>query len=98
MPEAVAISPELVAALAEALRAAAVVPEGLDAEGAATLIGVSRAAFYSLDRRGLCPSPVRVGDGPRRWLRSELMAWLTQGCPTRTTWRAMRTTVMRKAG
>lgn len=98
MPERRAIDPALVAALADALRAAVVAPEALDAEAAGSFCGVSRAAWYSLDRRGLTPESVQVGDGPRRWLRSELAAWLAQRCPSRSAWRAMRLQAMRKAG
>lgn len=96
--EPLPVSPELVAVLAAALREAAVTPEALDAEAAATFCGVKRATWYSLDKRGLTPESVQVGDGPRRWLRSELAAWLSQRCPSRSTWRAMRLQVMRRAG
>jgi predicted DNA-binding transcriptional regulator AlpA len=88
----------LIAALTEALRASAVAPEGLDAAEAATLCGISRAAFYGLNRRGLVPAPVQIGDGPRRWLRSELLAWLRQGCPSRRMWAQIREQAMRRAG
>jgi hypothetical protein len=39
-----------------------------------------------------------VGTGHcRRWLRSELVAWLASGTPPRSRWREMRASAMRRA-
>ena len=99
MPEPLPVSPELITALADALRAAAVQPEGLDYAEAGTLIGLSRTKVYDLDRRGLIPSPVAIGDsGIKRFLRTELLQWMKHGCPSRATWRQVREQAMRRAG
>jgi predicted DNA-binding transcriptional regulator AlpA len=97
LPESVAISPELVNALADALKRATL-PEALTADDAATVYGISRALFYSYDKRGLVPQSVQIGDGPRRWLRSECLAHLASGAPSRRQWQLMRTQAMRRAG
>jgi predicted DNA-binding transcriptional regulator AlpA len=82
-------------AIREALMAAMPQPEGLDAEAAATFVGISRSAWYELDRRTLCPAAIMLGDSKRVWLRSELSAWLRAGALARIHWRAMRTQVLR---
>ena len=90
------VSPEVVAALTEAIRATSVTPEGLDMSEAGRYCGISRTAFYELDRKGLCPAAVQIGDGPRRWLRTELHAWLAQGCPSRRAWAGMKASAMKQ--
>ncbi len=62
----------------------------LGADKAATLIGVSRAHFYSMHSNGrLGPMPVRLG---RRtlWRREELSRWVNAGCPARVKWMQLR--------
>ncbi len=80
--------------------AAAVTPEALTADQAAVLCGVSRSKWYDLDAAGQCPAPVEIGDsgGCRRWLRSELLAWLRAGAPSRVKWLAIREAVARRVG
>jgi predicted DNA-binding transcriptional regulator AlpA len=71
--------------------------EGLNAQAAATLAGVSRSKWHGLVSRGLAPQPVNLDvDGCRRWLRSELVAWLRSGAPARSKWRLMREVAMRR--
>ena len=73
--------------------------EGLNAEEAAAYCGVSRSKWYDLDAAGQCPAPVELGDsGCRRWVRSELAAWLRSGAPPRVRWNAMRHAAMQRAG
>lgn len=85
------------ARLAEALLPAdQVVPEALDASQAAKLCGVGRTKWHDLNTRGLCPSPVELGDRCPRWLRSELLAWLRAGAPPRIRWHNMRDACLRK--
>jgi len=58
----------------------------VSSDGAAELIGVSRAHFYALHSSGrLGPLPVRLG---RRtlWRRSELQKWTEASCPPRDRW------------
>lgn len=84
--------------LAAAIEAQAEKPEGLDAAGAAALIGVSRAMFHSLVSRGLAPDPIRLGDGNcPRWSRAELLAWFRAGAPARLQWKAMREAALRRS-
>jgi predicted DNA-binding transcriptional regulator AlpA len=85
----------LAAAIRDALASAPPSPEGLNAAAAAHFCGVSRSAWFELDRRTLCPAAVTVGDSKRVWLRSELSAWLRAGAPSRIHWRGMRTQALR---
>lgn len=58
----------------------------VDAIQGAYLIGVSKATFLRLDRRGLLgPRSVRLGRLVR-WHRQQLEAWAAAGCPPRTKW------------
>jgi len=71
--------------------------EGLAAEDAAHLIGVSRSKWHSLVSSGLAPEPVQLGCGNcPRWLRSELLSWLRSGAPARSTWRVIKDQSMRR--
>ena len=66
------------------------VPLLLDAEDAATLLGVSRRHFYGLHSSGrLGPLPVRLGRCSR-WRRDELEAWAASDCPSRQQWQALK--------
>ena len=56
--------------------------ELLDAETAATIAGVSRATWDRMRSAGLVPAPVTLNGGSIiRWRRSELAAWIADGCP-----------------
>lgn len=73
-------------------------PEGLDAKSAGTLLGVSVSTVYDLDSRGLMPEAVTLGDGRcRRWLRSELLAWLRGGAPSRLKWQLIKSQASRRS-
>jgi predicted DNA-binding transcriptional regulator AlpA len=86
----------LLARIAAAAEAPAV--EGLDAADAARFCGVSRSKWLAMSNAGHCPAPVELGDRCPRWLRSELNAWLRAGAPTRTTWKQIRESSLRRAG
>jgi len=91
----------VIASLSDAVQklADAHATEALDATDAARLLGVSRAAFYQLDNCGQIPSGITIGTGSiRRWLRSELLAWLKCGAPSRAQWQHQRTMAFRKVG
>src|SRR4051812_31953930 len=98
-------APDAVAALAAALlRVAAlaegggIVPEALSPSDAAVLCGVSKSSWFDWDSRGLVPKPIELGDrGCRRWLRRELIAWLTAGAPSRVVWQQVREQTLRRA-
>jgi predicted DNA-binding transcriptional regulator AlpA len=66
------------------------VPERMlvDAKRAAGMLGVSRAHFYRMHKRGLLPLPVRLG-GSVRWRTDELRVWVAAGMPSRAKWAAM---------
>jgi predicted DNA-binding transcriptional regulator AlpA len=68
---------------------AAVVPLLVDCGKAAKLVGVSRTTWWSLNRSGRCPLPVKLTGRPL-WRRAELEAWTAAGCPPRAKWQAMR--------
>ncbi len=63
--------------------------EALAAPEAAKLCGVSRSTWLKLQASGRVPRPVRLGRCVR-WLRSELLAWLAAGCPSRERWDAIK--------
>jgi predicted DNA-binding transcriptional regulator AlpA len=72
--------------------------EGLAAEDAAHLIGVSRSKFHSLVSSGLAPEPIQIGTGNcPRWLRCEIVGWLKAGAPARSTWRVIKEQSMRRS-
>jgi predicted DNA-binding transcriptional regulator AlpA len=74
-------------------------PEGLDAAAAARLIGISVSKFRAMDAAGEVPAPVQIGTGRcPRWLRSELLAWLRAGAPSRLRWAQMREVLLKRAG
>lgn len=73
--------------------------EGLDASAAAALCGISRAKWHSLVSSGLAPESVQLGTGCcPRWMRSELLAWMRAGAPSRQQWAMMKSQTMRRAG
>jgi predicted DNA-binding transcriptional regulator AlpA len=69
----------------------ATAPEGLDAKALAAFLSVGVSTVYELDGKGLIPSPVTLGDGRcRRWIRSEIVAWLQAGAPGRARWEFLK--------
>jgi predicted DNA-binding transcriptional regulator AlpA len=56
--------------------------ELIDADTAATLIGVSRATWDRMRSAGMVPQPVKLNNGSIiRWRRAELVKWIEDGCP-----------------
>jgi predicted DNA-binding transcriptional regulator AlpA len=53
---------------------------------AARLLGVSRATFFKMHSSGKLPMPVYLTPRTPRWVKAELVAWLTAGAPDRLTW------------
>ena len=66
-----------------------IVPAGLRGPDAAIYCGISSAAWDRLVSAGKTPAPIRLG-GCVLWARSELDAWLSAGCPDRSTWEALK--------
>lgn len=54
--------------------------ELIDAKYVAALISVEPRTVYRLRLRKELPPSVKFG-GNVRWIRSEIMAWIAQGCP-----------------
>lgn len=69
-----------------------IVPELLTAAEAARLLGIGERSFWRHSRSGIAPGPVKIG-GTVRYRRSELLAWITAGCP-----RVDSTTPARRTG
>jgi len=70
----------------------------LSAEHAADLLDVSVRHFYALHSSGrLGPLPIRLG---RRtlWRRSDLEAWVQNGCPAREKWESVKKMLQPSAG
>jgi predicted DNA-binding transcriptional regulator AlpA len=90
--QAVELLADLLGTLGAAIQPAGeLLPEGLAAPDAAKLLGISASKFYDLDARGLLPEAVTLGDtNCRRWRRSELIAWLAAGAPSRAKWEQNR--------
>ena len=66
------------------------VPALIKAAAAAKLCGVSLRTWSRLKAEGNVPNPVLVGERIERYLRTELLAWATAGCPSRDQWKNMR--------
>ncbi|MFW6094487.1 MAG: helix-turn-helix transcriptional regulator [Pseudomonadota bacterium] len=48
-------------------------------KGRHEITGISRTTWWRLEREGTVPQPVRVGPGQiRKWLVSELCAWIRE--------------------
>lgn len=72
--------------------------EGLAAEDAARLVGVSVSKWHAMNAGGQCPAPAELGDRCPRWSRGELIQWIRAGAPARSRWQLMRDVAMRRAG
>jgi excisionase family DNA binding protein len=64
-------------------------PLCLDKEGVAALLQVSARTVRRLDDAGKLPAALRFGTS-KRWLRTDIEAWLRAGAPPRKQWSAMR--------
>jgi predicted DNA-binding transcriptional regulator AlpA len=64
-----------------------ITPELLTTRQAAELCGVGERTLWSWSRSGVCPPPVKIGNGLRpavRFRRSEMLAWIESKCPSCT--------------
>ena len=58
--------------------------ELLTSKHAAELCGIGERTLWRYSRSGICPSPLKLGNGPRamvRFVAAELRAWVAAGCP-----------------
>ena len=67
-------------------------PLVVSAKELAALLGVSLRHVWRLNATGKLPKPVRLG-GSVKWRRDEIIAWLSQNCPARSEWEAIRETL-----
>jgi predicted DNA-binding transcriptional regulator AlpA len=61
-----------------------ILPELVTTREAAALCGCGERTLWRWSRSGICPRPVKIGDGPRaavRYRRAELLDWIADGCP-----------------
>ncbi|MCA9251801.1 MAG: helix-turn-helix domain-containing protein [Phycisphaerales bacterium] len=56
-------------------------PEMLEVKNVAALLGCSPRHVNRMSRTGRIPRPLKLGTLVR-WRRSELLAWIDDGCPT----------------
>jgi len=63
--------------------------EAIGAANAAALCGISKPSWDRMNAAGKTPQPVWLL-GSVRWMRSEILAWLTAGAPDRVRWEAMK--------
>jgi predicted DNA-binding transcriptional regulator AlpA len=61
----------------------------LPASAAAKLCGTSERTWRTWDSAGRIPQAVAIGRS-KFWRRTELEAWVNQGCPRRETWNVIR--------
>ena len=61
----------------------------LPAREVAKLLGISERLVWTMHATGQIPRPVRLRRCSR-WNRSELVAWLEAGCPSRGSWEDQR--------
>lgn len=55
--------------------------ELLSADEAAKMCGMSKSAFLRLSNTGKAPASIKL-ERLRRWRRLEMLAWISEGCPT----------------
>ena len=65
-------------------------PALIKAESAAKLCEVSLRTWRRLEAEGNVPIPVHVGGRIKRYSRSEVLAWVESGCPSRDKWKNIR--------
>lgn len=53
------------------------------------MLGVCQRHIERLDASGRLPSPIKIGRA-KRWLLSDINAWIAAGCPDRDSWQAMK--------
>jgi len=57
----------------------------LTARQVAAQLNISVRTLWRLESSGKLPRPVVVGSS-KRWIREELLAWISSGCPSREDW------------
>lgn len=76
-----------------AVEKAALAPGLVDARGAASFCGVSRAHWMAMHSAGRVPLPIHLGRR-RLWSVADLGNWIAADCPERADWEALK--VVRK--
>jgi predicted DNA-binding transcriptional regulator AlpA len=68
---------------------AALPPLLIDMAGLSQLLARSQASLYRDDSAGRIPAGRRLG-ASKRWVYSEIVAWVEAGMPDRRTWEVMK--------
>lgn len=61
------------------------------------LLGIARRTMGDWIEAGKIIAPSRMGNGPLRWPRRELLAWIDAGYPTPAEWERMKRSERRGA-
>jgi predicted DNA-binding transcriptional regulator AlpA len=81
--------PDPPAHLRDRLEARQLPPLLIDMCGLSQLLARSEASLYRDDAAGRIPAGRKLG-GSKRWVYSEIIAWVEAGMPCRATWEAMK--------
>jgi predicted DNA-binding transcriptional regulator AlpA len=68
----------------------AAAPLLIDAAQAASLCGLSRSTWFSMQSCGAIPAAVLRRGRLVRWSRQEIESWISAGCPSRDTWEIVK--------
>jgi predicted DNA-binding transcriptional regulator AlpA len=71
--------------------APALPPLLIDITALSQLLARSEASLYRDDSAGRIPAGRKLG-GSKRWVYTEIVAWVEAGCPCRRVWEAQRST------
>lgn len=55
--------------------------ELMDGDTTGQVTGMSKRTIYRFSASGRMPPPIRLSARLVRWNRSEIMAWIADGCP-----------------
>jgi len=61
----------------------------ITAKSLAGILSISERTVWNFDSEGRLPEPLRLGRIVR-WRMKEIDEWITEGCPNRARWQAMK--------
>lgn len=64
--------------------------ELLRVEDVAQLLKLSKRQVFRLNSAGLICASIKVGRGAVRWRQTEILQWISMGCPDRAEWEAIK--------
>lgn len=71
-------------------------PEGIDIRAVAGLLSIGLTTAKEWNEGGKLPAPVIRRGRVVRWARSEIVAWLQSGAPSRAMWNQIRDAKLRQ--